>query len=164
MITTYQYVASKGTPITAVAMWMCCQFFNSHVTRAKRAISIAHEGTATTQVRHRARVNSDITLYCTVSSNPIARPMKKRTIANINHDVENAASMLNMIMANNAKKSGCFRPTRSATCPHARLPSKTPPIWMDVIAEGIHALSQIRSHWKNMHIFIMMWYTVDFYY
>lgn len=65
--------------------------------------------------RHFTGVNSDVILYWTVSSNPIAMPIKNRRTVNIIQDTENADNKLNRARESKAKNSGFLRPKRSAT-------------------------------------------------
>lgn len=72
--------------------------------------------------------------------------MKKRSTVNIIHDIENADAVLRSVKDKTDRKRGGFLPIRSATCPHARLPIKTPAICTDVIVDVIHALSHTILH------------------
>ena len=149
IIKTYHQVSNKGAPTHAVAIWIYCQSFINHATRPNRVNSILQEGTVTIQVLHLASVNSDCMLYCTVRSTPIANPMKNRSIVNINHEVENAASMFKTTSEAIDKNKGGFRPIKSAICPARRFPVSTPAICIEVIVCGIQEASQIKSHWNN---------------
>lgn len=135
--------------MAAVTKWRCLQSFNNQATKENNATSIYHEGTATTQVRHRARVNSDIMLYCTVISKPIARPMKNRIVANMTHDVEKGEIIFATMRKSSDMNRGGFRPMRSATCPQAMLPTKTPAICTEVIVDGTQSRSHTRFHYSR---------------
>ena len=140
----------KGTPITAVVTWIHFQSWSNQATSANIVVSIGQEGIAITHDRHRACVNSDIMLYCTVRWKPMATPMKSLTVANITQDVENTATMLRIIIDSKAIIIGGLRPTRSASWPQTRLPTNTPAIWTDVMTVGIQSLcSQTKDHWNN---------------
>ncbi|KAH3822357.1 hypothetical protein DPMN_124135 [Dreissena polymorpha] len=67
-------------------------------------------------------------------------------MANINQEVENAATRFSNEMPRSEKKNGCFRPTRSANWAHTMFPTSIPAIWIEAIALGTQALSHTRFH------------------
>lgn len=137
----------NGTPMMAVVTCSHIQSFSSQDASAKNVISIAHDGIATTQDRHLACVNSDVILYCTVRWKPIATPMRNRMAANICQETEKTDSTLKTTSANIAMTIGGFRPIKSASWPHTRLPTSTPAIWTDAIVVGIQSFwSHTKDH------------------
>ena len=149
---TYHKDRSRGALTQAEAMWTYCQSLINQHTRANNAVHSGQDGTCTIQVRHLAKVNSACILYITVMKTPTANPKKNLSIVNISHPVEYAASIFKPTNAAWLRKTGGFRPIRSAICPASRFPASTPAICMEVIVCGIQALSHRRSHWKEFRL------------